>query len=463
MYIVQILNSKRLPKSPEDIIKHDQRVQKHWIALNQGAHTDEDPVKGGGPIAGLENKTNPLLQAAAGDSSPQLGMATMLSSRLKVDTFTDQSDVHKCPGLFESIVKDYCEKTRKVTTTSRESVKKAIDAQLVLKNSEQEQNRRFVPRITASSAGDLSLDELRSKFKSKSVNRADKGSGVLYETMKRRTSLPDVDFDNEPDSKYNDFFRSTDIDAGDDERWEQGDENKRMSAYVHVEERRPVVGRRRRELSGRTRRKENENNEFVLPEDRQVYAMKGTDKISDSGRYTTRGRSINSGRSATMNKREKMEGGTDGDQISRDSKYSDRVVDERNTGYDEGVEEISATDIRVCADEYKRPQEFDGAGLEEFEKFSRNTRIKPSSAVSDSIRYDSPAASRGRRNGSEGVEGYMYDTKTGYSHPFGRRSDLPEPRVTMSARSVVQRSGSATYRKGNAYYDEDGELLYRTP
>lgn len=58
---------------------------------------------------------------------------------------------------------------------------------------------------------------------------------------------------------------------------------------------------------------------------------------------------------------------------------------------------------------------------------------------------------------------YMYDEKKGYQYPYGRRADVPVKNVDIQKCSQVSlgKSGLAVYKKGNDFYDEDGEFLFR--
>lgn len=60
----------------------------------------------------------------------------------------------------------------------------------------------------------------------------------------------------------------------------------------------------------------------------------------------------------------------------------------------------------------------------------------------------------------DGTETYMFDEDKGYQHPFGQKKDLPEKRIKIPRNKL--KSG-AEFKKGNDFYDEDGEFLYRTP
>lgn len=57
----------------------------------------------------------------------------------------------------------------------------------------------------------------------------------------------------------------------------------------------------------------------------------------------------------------------------------------------------------------------------------------------------------------EDGEVYMFSEAKGYQHPFGRKKDLPQKKI-----SVPQKSG-AVFMKDGDYFDEDGEFLYRAP
>jgi len=52
---------------------------------------------------------------------------------------------------------------------------------------------------------------------------------------------------------------------------------------------------------------------------------------------------------------------------------------------------------------------------------------------------------------------YYYDKKYGYQHPYGKASD-----EDSNNRAPTTKAGDV-YRRGDCFYDEDGEFLYRVP
>ena len=103
--VVKILKSKFVPKTVDEIIRHDERVTRNWKALTGG---DKEPD---GPLASrykqlVEDGKVWTLQHASGiRSMPMPNKSTYVPTvKLKRDNSTGE------PGLFESMVKSYCEK-----------------------------------------------------------------------------------------------------------------------------------------------------------------------------------------------------------------------------------------------------------------------------------------------------------------------------------------------------------------
>ena len=69
--------------------------------------------------------------------------------------------------------------------------------------------------------------------------------------------------------------------------------------------------------------------------------------------------------------------------------------------------------------------------------------------IMDSIQYD----------GDEKSDAYIYGAEKGYEFPFGR-SDVEE---AIDVNKPGDRQRCTLYRKGNSFYDENGEFLYRLP
>ena len=69
------------------------------------------------------------------------------------------------------------------------------------------------------------------------------------------------------------------------------------------------------------------------------------------------------------------------------------------------------------------------------------------------LRYDTPVGL------SDEPEAYLYSEDKGYQHPLGKRDREPLKVEIPSGKTALRK----LYRKGNAYYDEDGQLLYRVP
>ncbi len=74
--------------------------------------------------------------------------------------------------------------------------------------------------------------------------------------------------------------------------------------------------------------------------------------------------------------------------------------------------------------------------------------------VLESVRYDH----RGGES-SQPEEAYVYDARLGYQYPYGRHGSDPQ-RIKVSRE---HRDSNVVFRKGNTYYDEDGEFLYKVP
>lgn len=64
--------------------------------------------------------------------------------------------------------------------------------------------------------------------------------------------------------------------------------------------------------------------------------------------------------------------------------------------------------------------------------------------------------------GSEKMEAYVFDSKHGYQHPLGRQMDQPE-KLTLRKSKLKSQKKSTMYKRGNAFYDETGDFIFRIP
>lgn len=69
----------------------------------------------------------------------------------------------------------------------------------------------------------------------------------------------------------------------------------------------------------------------------------------------------------------------------------------------------------------------------------------------NSIRYEKQ---------EKGTEAYVYTEGEGYHFPYGQEADIAEK---VAVKKLQLDGKSRMYRKGNSFYDEDGEFLYKLP
>lgn len=155
--VVKILRSAFRPRSLNDIARHDRSVQKNWLALNEGIASNQQ----GGPLLRecrqlLRDRAGQLgLQLSSSASNPRLPMPDV--SRLLLGTQSPNIMARGRPGVFESIVKDYCERQRSLATKSRgvsPGIKQKQDTQLLLEHIDA--NRKLAGKLFNLSASEPS-------------------------------------------------------------------------------------------------------------------------------------------------------------------------------------------------------------------------------------------------------------------------------------------------------------------
>lgn len=121
----------------------------------------------------------------------------------------------------------------------------------------------------------------------------------------------------------------------------------------------------------------------------------------------------------------------------------------------EGTGKISSQGKKSSPSDYEKEEDIVAGVIKRTGKFSPDPNQE---RLMEDLRYDVPQSRRDV--GGESVEeAYVYSPTSGYQHPLGKvdpelRIDVPEEHKSETRRR---------YQKGNAIYDENGDLLFRVP
>lgn len=89
----------------------------------------------------------------------------------------------------------------------------------------------------------------------------------------------------------------------------------------------------------------------------------------------------------------------------------------------------------------------------------RDKYVKES--VLDEVQFDYPVRSGQQASNKEG---YIYDPESGYQHPYGKiNPDFEDLDFSKDELHKHEDGQNKLYKKGNNYYDSDGEFLYKAP
>lgn len=267
--VVKLLKSQFRPKSLEEVVKHDRRVQKNWKQLKEGKRKG---MLAGGPII---SRYEEILKNAAGNPSlPMPDLNRLLLSSGKTRTRHDK------PGAFLSIVKDYCDKRDAIagnaTLDTINSTKVTSDARLAAHIS---QSKKLVDElvdgtkqnnpnlISQSPSSKIVAGQLRYSGDGRRSERANRDNARL-----RSKQLIDADFD----SSLNRYEQSDHEDGDFDQEFQRYNcQRGRISASGRHSERKGelgtnsgIKGARNLSVSDKTTSRMEENARFALKDNR---------------------------------------------------------------------------------------------------------------------------------------------------------------------------------------------------
>ncbi|XP_064621007.1 uncharacterized protein LOC135483880 [Lineus longissimus] len=445
----RLLKSTYVPRDANDLYNHDLRVKKNWMALKDGV------AGGGGPLAVryqdliAEGKLR-LLGNAAGNASLPMPEKKLLGPGKALE------HQERKVGRFEAIVKDYVEQKNKADNENllNSGVKEDVVSDIFSQTDEiKKLIQTFVPVETKKSiVSHVSMFRyLQDRTSSDQERKPDVRIEKSHEKKLRR--------------KVHDFRHAVSKEERSDlqnnrpsDRLGENitDNYPAQEVFEVVPDRQPDSSKPRlEEAPKRTAPRTDE--EFQMENSKGFdYHTVGDEFLSEVGPVvgsddTHAAGSKERARGGRSLRRSRGRGAT---RVRLEDLKSDYLPKYQMEGTkklgvppsnDQGneISDISSDDL----------EELKQTKTGQFTKHAGESFQGSGSTIKSQIQYEN----HGKLNDMK--EAYLYSDETGYQHPYGKVDDaLGSVQISEN----VKKPGRI-FKKGNVYYDEDGEFLYRTP
>ena len=399
--VIKILKSKFVPRNLDEIRRHDDRVKKNWLALQTGDGPQGPIVTKYQQLIG-EGKFALLKNAAGIKHLPMPGVRALLSQG---------PEKKGPPGVFESIVKDYVDKKKRLESKAEVAARQegGIEVQVLLDSiAKSSKVKKYFQKDAKINAAEEDLDSGFPKMKqsekhteldaepdgvpdfiTNSLNTYSEGERAMlnepYDTkhthgeMRKSQSFRNMgDFQNTRDGRSDIGFYSEGTDIVKPLATMEED-----SGYINS------ITDSNQQPKGRTKRRGRRKSQPIMSiQQFQEMQMKDTGKLPSNSAQKSLMDLANVGQMKTEN-----------------ALLMHKSPEQNEDTYEEN-EELSAQ-----------------------------------------LKFDEEG---GR------VKTYTYDETSGYQYPLGKE-DVGLQKIR------VPKKGGSVYRKGRGYYDEDGDLIFRVP
>jgi hypothetical protein len=434
--------SAYVPRDANELYTHDRRVKKNWLALKDGT------AEAGGPLAvQYHNLVSKGKMRLLGNAAGNVGLP-MPDKKLLGAGEEEKPEVRKV-GKFEAIVKDYIEQKKNPETKNVLNPGEKVESDIV---GQTEAIKKLLQSFLPSDKRKhiVSHGSMFRYLQEKPSNRPEKQLDTDIEKPHQK----------KPRGKVHEFKHEIGTEAG---RAHLQNNNERSHVVHEVcemgmdkSESSETWLDNREEIPKRTFRRQARTFEEFQMENSEEFTSVGENFVADDS-------FVNIDSDAVVTKERKRGGRTlqrirgRGTRVRLSDINSDEILKYQMEGTKKlGGQtltnqngEITSLNSEIHGEELEKLKEAKTVQ----DQVAKGSFHQPNTSVRSRLDYE-----RRNRQLNE-PEPYLYSDETGYQHPYGKVDNA----LNSVDISEKMKKPGRIFKKGNVYYDENGEFLYRTP